>query len=441
MATGQPTWPAPTTYVPAVDAPAHFALPQKTAVLLYPRRADVPDPFVSKLGGCPAWPRDEPWPRCPARDCNAPLAPVVQLTRADVPELPFPGRADLFQVLWCPEDHGISDQIDFADPFFWGSPTRVYWRAAREIGRARGAAPRARGKYNNYSQVPVEFAVFPERVAEVDTLGLGAERLAELNRWGGKPSPGGPGRAGRAGDEPGGAVQPAVRGVPGNQSAWVSARRARRGPVGVRVRQGKGAAADGVQLGHRGRVERVSVGAGRRAARGGRVSAALGSEGVGTVLGGHGRSAFARVRAVLGQAGFGRAAGRLRLAGADGGEGAARKDAVGGGANAGSVSWRVARGKAGDLREDQGRCPGSACASRRHRPAFGDGGRGRGVTYGSRGAPAVTCSRLGLASVSMLYCKVHYWVLCSFFGALACHWSKGRGNPETKPIGYLRAFS
>jgi hypothetical protein len=32
----------------------------------------------------------------------SPLAAVLQLYAHDVPELPFPERTDLFQLLWCP---------------------------------------------------------------------------------------------------------------------------------------------------------------------------------------------------------------------------------------------------------------------------------------------------------------------------------------------------
>ncbi|WP_321476188.1 hypothetical protein [uncultured Paludibaculum sp.] len=96
------------------------------------------------------WPADEPWPVCMKRDpdlltrLEAGLArgedqeldidartpempslretalllidkcrnghgsaylPVLQLTRAEFPELPFPGKADLLQLLWCPQVH------------------------------------------------------------------------------------------------------------------------------------------------------------------------------------------------------------------------------------------------------------------------------------------------------------------------------------------------
>src|SRR6476661_5495045 len=90
-----------------------------TTVRLHPRKGRVPGRYASKLGGNFLWPSDEPWPTCDERwppswygppiavpdGQPVPLVPVLQLRAEDIPELPFPRGADLFQLLWCPLPH------------------------------------------------------------------------------------------------------------------------------------------------------------------------------------------------------------------------------------------------------------------------------------------------------------------------------------------------
>lgn len=92
----------------------------RPVVRLHPRPGSA-DPRTSSVGGPFLWPADEPWPMCPttehhvslwrnnndprplkAGDNEFPLAGILQLFAADVPELPFPANTDLLQVLWCP---------------------------------------------------------------------------------------------------------------------------------------------------------------------------------------------------------------------------------------------------------------------------------------------------------------------------------------------------
>ncbi|MCX5126098.1 hypothetical protein OG898_16690 [Streptomyces sp. NBC_00193] len=71
-----------------------------------------PGPGDSSIGGPLLWPADDPWPRCfmpderdrSGRNACA-LVPVVQLYRRDVPGGWWHGDTDLFQVLWCPNEH------------------------------------------------------------------------------------------------------------------------------------------------------------------------------------------------------------------------------------------------------------------------------------------------------------------------------------------------
>ncbi|PXF43225.1 hypothetical protein BWQ96_07054 [Gracilariopsis chorda] len=147
----------PSTYIPRVDIATHFAISTRTTVLLHPRRAAVPDPFASKVGGRFAWPENEEWPKCP-QDGEV-FVPILQLKKKDVPELIFPGEMDLFQLLWCGEDH----EGESADPL-----THVFWRKADAIGPLLDEMPATSPDIYNTSHIPRECAVFPERVVECD---------------------------------------------------------------------------------------------------------------------------------------------------------------------------------------------------------------------------------------------------------------------------------
>ena len=98
---------------PSVAAPELAQLTRAT-VRLHPRPDKCPRD-QSKLGGEILWPADEPWPHCEEHDCS--YVSVLQLRREDVPELGFREGADLFQILWCPNDH---------EPSYVPS-SRVFW--------------------------------------------------------------------------------------------------------------------------------------------------------------------------------------------------------------------------------------------------------------------------------------------------------------------------
>lgn len=93
---------------------------RRATVRLHPRCDPTVGPDQSSMGGPIRWPRDVPWPECdlphedysgfsgarPARpDPGTRYVPILQLLESDVPELPFRDGTDVFQLLWCPNDH------------------------------------------------------------------------------------------------------------------------------------------------------------------------------------------------------------------------------------------------------------------------------------------------------------------------------------------------
>ena len=154
----EPPTDPPKTYVPLIDLATRFNLPKKKAVLLHPRRAYVSDPFASKMAGQFAWPKSEKWPVCV--DHGDIFVPILQLRADDVPELGFPGNTDLFQMLWCPDDH--DDENDCAG---YGPKTRTFWRKSADIGELlRHKNPPFNWSISNC--VPAECKLYPERIDE-----------------------------------------------------------------------------------------------------------------------------------------------------------------------------------------------------------------------------------------------------------------------------------
>jgi hypothetical protein len=101
------------------------------------------------------WPKREPWPVCPIHG-DIPYVAALQLRKEDVPELGFPPGTDLFQLLWCPEQHN-------EDNMFCPKPA-VYWRKRSAVKQALAAAPApAEVEYGHF---PRPCALYPERVTE-----------------------------------------------------------------------------------------------------------------------------------------------------------------------------------------------------------------------------------------------------------------------------------
>jgi len=89
----------------------------------------------------------------------APLVGVLQLYARDVPDLPFPDHTDLFQLLWCPNEHG--------EPW-WGPCPITVWRRAAEVTEPLLAppAPRLDDDWFARDYVPLPCGLFPESVIE-----------------------------------------------------------------------------------------------------------------------------------------------------------------------------------------------------------------------------------------------------------------------------------
>ena len=125
---------------------------RRTTVRLHPRRG-LPALDASKLGGDFLWPRSKSEPHCAKHDRR--MVGVLQVRRKDVPELPWPDRAQLFQLFWCP--------ADFGEPPYAPSPI-VAWHTEDEC--ADNAQPRAQWSDELRCYIPALCAVHPERVVE-----------------------------------------------------------------------------------------------------------------------------------------------------------------------------------------------------------------------------------------------------------------------------------
>src|SRR5262249_44062091 len=137
-----------------------------TAVRLHPRYGDEPPVDDSKLGGTFLWPADEPWPICPTH--KIPFVTVLQLRADDFLEMPFPPKADLFQVLWCPREHSdVPECRKMPCPMYWADP-RFYWRSTRDLGSPRLENLPPREAY--YEYVPFPCRLLPERVIEYPSV-------------------------------------------------------------------------------------------------------------------------------------------------------------------------------------------------------------------------------------------------------------------------------
>jgi len=165
-----------------------LAASAKETVRLHPRRGAEPPADASKMGGTFVWPADEPWPTCDlphpdwefgasgmtqiTKPSGGPYVTVLQLRRDDVPELGFPTDTDLFQLLWCPNDH---------EPWF-GPVCRVYWRRSAAVEPPYRTALQPSVVDEDY--LPQPCSVDPERVTEYPSpYDLTDEALAPIYAW------------------------------------------------------------------------------------------------------------------------------------------------------------------------------------------------------------------------------------------------------------------
>lgn len=151
---------------PPVDiavAVPELATSARETVRLHPRRGTCARD-QSKVGGEILWPADEPWPHCEEHDCS--YVSVLQLRREDVPELGFGEGTDLFQILWCPNDH---------EPSYVPS-SRVFWRKRADIRDALSVMPVAGNHEEHY--VPLPCVLNPERVTEFPSIRTLSKQLS-----------------------------------------------------------------------------------------------------------------------------------------------------------------------------------------------------------------------------------------------------------------------
>ena len=140
----------------------------RETVRLHPRQGErgIAD---SKIGGTFLWPVDEAWPEC--QEHHSALIPVLQLTIEDVPELGFPSDSDLFQLLWCPNDHETL-------PPFYAPASEVFWRKKSNIQSPLTEFPKPLISDKKYRLNPC--VVYPERVIEYPHVYELADSLPHL---------------------------------------------------------------------------------------------------------------------------------------------------------------------------------------------------------------------------------------------------------------------
>jgi uncharacterized protein (TIGR02996 family) len=142
----------------------------KTAVRLHPRSGEAAVD-ASKVGGVFLWPAREQWPICPVHG-NLPYVTALQLRKEDVPELGFPAGTDLFQLLWCPEQHDEDDT-------FCPRPA-AYWRNRRAVKQPLRPMPEP--VEVPYGHIPRPCVLYPERVTDYpDSAELGNSHEQDEN--------------------------------------------------------------------------------------------------------------------------------------------------------------------------------------------------------------------------------------------------------------------
>ena len=180
-----------TTLAPRYNVPALF--PQlaglaRETVRLHPRLGPEPAPDASKLGGELTWHAAVPWPICElphpttefrgglavhsTKPTGNPYVGVLQLRREDVPELGFPADTDLFQLLWCPNDH---------DDLF-APVCRAYWHRLAEVAATHGSIPAPTVAESGY--LPRACVLHLERVTEYPSVfELSDDLNASIREW------------------------------------------------------------------------------------------------------------------------------------------------------------------------------------------------------------------------------------------------------------------
>ena len=154
--------------VDIITAIPELASLARETVRLHPRRGERLT-HQSKIGGQFLWPADEEWPLC--EEHQSPLVTVLQLTADDVPELGFPQGADLFQLLWCPNDHQTLHPI-------YAPASQAFWRKRSEVSQSLGRPPSPILAEEHYCPTPC--VVHLERVTEYPSAFAMSDSLPEL---------------------------------------------------------------------------------------------------------------------------------------------------------------------------------------------------------------------------------------------------------------------
>lgn len=124
---------------------------KRTAVALHPYRDLDVSADSSHFGGLMLGNEPDGWPRCQFHNSNH--IGVVQLLKQDYPDLPFPDGRDVFQLTWCPIDHGV------------GLPeVRVRWRTRENLPPTRAANPAHR--WPEYDYVPQPCRLYADKITE-----------------------------------------------------------------------------------------------------------------------------------------------------------------------------------------------------------------------------------------------------------------------------------
>jgi hypothetical protein len=148
----------------------------RTTIRLHPRSGS-PGSSSSSLGGPLYWPGAEPWPHCGHHDDPVAHVPALQLWGREMPLLPMPVGADLFQITWCPFDH---DDADTA----YGPKVNAFWRNSATMDDPVAGEPTTRSEDAEEDFIPHPCVLSPEPVEEYpSTFDLTPEEYDQAAEW------------------------------------------------------------------------------------------------------------------------------------------------------------------------------------------------------------------------------------------------------------------
>ncbi|TVL90361.1 hypothetical protein [Streptomyces sp. SAJ15] len=101
---------------------------------------------------------------------GVPMVPVLQLHARDVPDSPWPGGADVLQMLWCPNDHREPP----GQPRYWGPTVELRYRSASAVGAVLDP-PRPDHAHDGY--LPRPCLLDPLEVADLPAVDEIPEKL------------------------------------------------------------------------------------------------------------------------------------------------------------------------------------------------------------------------------------------------------------------------